>query len=186
MCVCSHCLQRKTHQDQKWLHRSTMMLANTLPGVFMSLSNHTHPHDTIARGVLSKSVVCRPSCKLVASRARHPRHGILRVHASQDIDRNYRYVAVVNYVPHPHQHTPSTHPHQHTSKTAEKALEVNLNPMFYGVLAEIGAGQEVARWFFQVGAAAGTVAKAISAYDMQVWVCGCGCGWVGVGGWVGV
>ena len=29
-------------------------------------------------------------------------------------------------------------------------------------------GQEVARWFFHVGGAAGTVAKTISAYDMAV------------------
>lgn len=54
------------------------------------------------------------------------------------------------------------------SKTAAKALEVNLNPKWYGVLAEIGAGQEVARWFFRVGAAAGTIAKSISAYDMTI------------------
>ena len=38
----------------------------------------------------------------------------------------------------------------------------------YGTFAEIGAGQEVVRWFFQVGAAAGTIAKSISAYDMKV------------------
>jgi hypothetical protein len=38
----------------------------------------------------------------------------------------------------------------------------------YGTFAEIGAGQEVARWFFRVGGAAGTVAKTISAYDMAV------------------
>jgi len=49
-----------------------------------------------------------------------------------------------------------------------QALEVNLNPKWYGVLAEIGAGQEVARWFFRVGAAAGTIAKSISAYDMTI------------------
>lgn len=36
----------------------------------------------------------------------------------------------------------------------------------YGTVAEIGAGQEVARWFFRVGGAAGTIAKTISAYDM--------------------
>ena len=36
----------------------------------------------------------------------------------------------------------------------------------YGTFAEIGAGQEVARWFFRVGGAAGTIAKAMSAYDM--------------------
>jgi hypothetical protein len=49
-----------------------------------------------------------------------------------------------------------------------KALAINLNPQIYGVFAEIGAGQEVARWFFRVGAAAGTVAKSMSAYDMTV------------------
>jgi len=39
--------------------------------------------------------------------------------------------------------------------------------MVYGTFAEIGAGQEVARWFFRVGGAAGTVAKSMSAYDMN-------------------
>jgi hypothetical protein len=52
--------------------------------------------------------------------------------------------------------------------TAQKALAINLDPVWYGSFAEIGAGQEVARWFFQVGAAAGTIAKSISAYDMAV------------------
>jgi len=52
--------------------------------------------------------------------------------------------------------------------TGQKALLVNLNSMPYGSFAEIGAGQEVARWFFRVGGAAGTVAKTISAYDMAV------------------
>src|SRR5271169_3725773 len=52
--------------------------------------------------------------------------------------------------------------------THEKALKVNLDPMRYGTFAEIGAGQEVARWFFQVGAAAGTISKSMSAYDMAV------------------
>ncbi len=51
--------------------------------------------------------------------------------------------------------------------TAEKALQVNLDHSFYGTIAEIGAGQDVAQWFFHVGGAAGTVAKAISAYDMK-------------------
>ncbi|MFK8114596.1 MAG: TonB-dependent receptor, partial [Rubripirellula sp.] len=37
-----------------------------------------------------------------------------------------------------------------------------------GSFAEIGAGQEVVRWFFRVGGAAGTIAKSISAYDMLV------------------
>lgn len=50
--------------------------------------------------------------------------------------------------------------------TNRKALTVNLDPVQYGTFAEIGAGQEVARWFFQAGGAAGTVAKTISAYDM--------------------
>lgn len=50
---------------------------------------------------------------------------------------------------------------------AEKALTINLNKPLYGTLAEIGAGQEVARWFFKVGGAAGTIAKAMSAYDMK-------------------
>lgn len=52
--------------------------------------------------------------------------------------------------------------------TRQKALQINLNHMQYGTFAEIGAGQEVARWFFRVGGASGTVAKTISAYDMAV------------------
>src|SRR5258705_6798503 len=52
--------------------------------------------------------------------------------------------------------------------THQKALKINLDPMFYGTFAEIGAGQEVARWFFKVGAAAGTISKSMSAYDMAV------------------
>ena len=50
----------------------------------------------------------------------------------------------------------------------QKALQVNLDRSRYGTIAEIGAGQEVAGWFFHVGGAAGTVAKSISAYDMTV------------------
>src|SRR5947209_3603512 len=50
----------------------------------------------------------------------------------------------------------------------QKALRINLDAKRYGTFAEIGAGQEVARWFFRVGGAAGTVAKTISAYDMAV------------------
>src|SRR6187399_642128 len=50
--------------------------------------------------------------------------------------------------------------------THQKALQVNLDKGTYGTFAEIGAGQEVARWFFRVGGAAGTIAKAMSAYDM--------------------
>lgn len=52
--------------------------------------------------------------------------------------------------------------------THEKALSINLDPQIFGSFAEIGAGQEVARWFLQVGAASGTVAKTISAYDKEV------------------
>src|SRR6187402_2433662 len=52
--------------------------------------------------------------------------------------------------------------------THTKALKINLDSRFYGTLAEIGAGQEVVRWFFRVGGAAGTIAKSISAYDMKV------------------
>jgi hypothetical protein len=49
--------------------------------------------------------------------------------------------------------------------TKEKALHLNIDHNAYGVLAEIGGGQEVARAFFQAGGASGTVAKSISAYD---------------------
>lgn len=52
--------------------------------------------------------------------------------------------------------------------THQKALLVNLAPDRYGTFAEIGAGQEVVRWFFRVGGAAGTVSKSMSAYDMAV------------------
>lgn len=57
-------------------------------------------------------------------------------------------------------HTAVHDPHQ-------KALAINLDRSKYGTIAEIGAGQETARWFFRVGGAAGTIAKAISAYDMK-------------------
>ena len=52
--------------------------------------------------------------------------------------------------------------------TGQKALALNLDKSKYGTIAEIGAGQEVARWFFLVGGAAGTIAKSVSAYDMAV------------------
>jgi len=55
-----------------------------------------------------------------------------------------------------------------TPGTDQKALQINLDPGKYGTFAEIGAGQEVARWFFRVGGASGTIAKTISAYDMIV------------------
>lgn len=54
----------------------------------------------------------------------------------------------------------------HSLSTQEKALQINLASGKYGTLAEIGAGQEVARWFFRAGGAAGLIAKTISAYDM--------------------
>ncbi|MFG1498607.1 TonB-dependent receptor [Halobacteriovorax sp. XZX-3] len=50
----------------------------------------------------------------------------------------------------------------------QKALQINLDNKIYGSFAEIGAGQEVAREFFRAGGAAGTVAKTMSAYDMQI------------------
>ena len=55
---------------------------------------------------------------------------------------------------------------QFEMKANKKAFEINMNKAVYGTFAEIGAGQEVARRFFHVGGAAGTVAKTISAYDM--------------------
>ena len=51
-------------------------------------------------------------------------------------------------------------------KVEKKAFQINMDPRIYGAFAEIGAGQDVARRFFAVGGAAGTVAKSISAYDM--------------------
>ena len=50
----------------------------------------------------------------------------------------------------------------------QKALSLNLDATAFGSFAEIGAGQEVARWFLRVGGASGTVAKTISAYDKEV------------------
>lgn len=52
-------------------------------------------------------------------------------------------------------------------RTHQKAFQINLDKSKYGTIAEIGAGQEVARWFFRVGGASGTIAKAMSAYDMK-------------------
>jgi len=59
-------------------------------------------------------------------------------------------------------------PKDNKLNTGQKALQINLDAKKYGTFAEIGAGQEVARWFFHVGKASGTVAKTISAYDMAV------------------
>ena len=50
----------------------------------------------------------------------------------------------------------------------QKAQQINQDARRYGTFAEIGAGQEVVRWFFRAGGAASTVAKTISAYDMAV------------------
>src|SRR3954467_2679542 len=51
--------------------------------------------------------------------------------------------------------------------TDKKAFQINLDAKNYGTFAEIGAGQEVARRFFHVGGASGTIAKTMSAYDMR-------------------
>lgn len=51
---------------------------------------------------------------------------------------------------------------------AQKALNINLDEHIYGTFSEIGAGQEVVRHFFRSGGASGTIAKAMSAYDMDV------------------
>ncbi len=57
---------------------------------------------------------------------------------------------------------------QEMLSTNQKAVQINRDHAKYGTFAEIGAGQEVARFFFKVGGAAGTIAKSISAYDMTV------------------
>jgi len=59
-------------------------------------------------------------------------------------------------------------PNRKRPDTYGKALATNLDNRRYGTFAEIGAGQEVVRWFFHVGGAAGTIAKSMSAYDMTV------------------
>lgn len=56
--------------------------------------------------------------------------------------------------------------HNQFINTKQKALAINLDPKIYGSFAEIGAGQDVAANFFKAGAAAGTIAKTMSAYDM--------------------
>ena len=57
---------------------------------------------------------------------------------------------------------------EQTLDTRQKALALNLDRTIYGTFAEIGAGQEIARNFFMAGAASGTIAKSLSAYDMQM------------------
>ena len=54
------------------------------------------------------------------------------------------------------------------TSTHQKTLRINRDAQCYGTFAEIGAGQEVARWFFQAGGASHTIAKTICAYDMAV------------------
>jgi hypothetical protein len=54
------------------------------------------------------------------------------------------------------------------SSTHDKVLAINLHPAQYSTFAKIGAGQEVACWFFQVDGAAATVARSISVYDMAM------------------
>src|SRR5687768_1465711 len=74
-------------------------------------------------------------------------------------------MAAENPAPRPPPKPPLTTPDAHPTNVHAKALAVNLDPTTYGSFAEIGAGQEVARWFLRVGGAAGTVAQTISAYD---------------------
>jgi hypothetical protein len=57
---------------------------------------------------------------------------------------------------------------EESGSTRPKALKINLDARKFGTFAEIGAGQEVARWFFHAGKAASTIAKTISAYDMAI------------------
>lgn len=57
---------------------------------------------------------------------------------------------------------------QEVRNPEQKALAINLDKLKYGTIVEIGAGQETARLFFSVGAAAGTIAKTMSAYDMSI------------------
>ncbi len=64
--------------------------------------------------------------------------------------------------------TPTSDTRAGKPDTREKALRINLHLHRYGTFAEIGAGQEVVRWFFRVGGAAGAIAKSVSAYDVAV------------------
>ncbi|MCB0394095.1 MAG: hypothetical protein KDD25_06030, partial [Bdellovibrionales bacterium] len=59
-----------------------------------------------------------------------------------------------------------SHKENQSLTVKDKATLVNRDTETYGSFAEIGAGQEVARWFFKAGAASNTIAKTISAYDM--------------------
>lgn len=55
---------------------------------------------------------------------------------------------------------------EHQLTSVEKARIINNDPKIYGSFAEIGAGIDVARWFFKAGRASATIAKTMSAYDM--------------------
>ena len=66
------------------------------------------------------------------------------------------------------EHLQSTMDTREIPSTYDKALRINLDEEKYGAFAEIGAGQEVANWFFRASGTAGTVAKTISAYDMTM------------------
>ncbi|MBK8094406.1 MAG: TonB-dependent receptor [Verrucomicrobiaceae bacterium] len=61
-------------------------------------------------------------------------------------------------------------PYTHSDRltTLEKAFKINQAKAIYGTFAEIGAGQEIANWFFRAGGASGTIAKTMSAYDMTI------------------
>ncbi len=50
-------------------------------------------------------------------------------------------------------------------KTIDKAFLINNDLDTFGSFAEIGAGQETARWFFKAGMSSNTIAKTMSAYD---------------------
>ena len=63
-------------------------------------------------------------------------------------------------------HSPAMSEKKELLTTNRKALTINLDGTRYGTIAEIGAGQEVSRIFFQVGGASGSIAKTMSAYDM--------------------
>lgn len=52
------------------------------------------------------------------------------------------------------------------NSSLNKARMINQDAGIYGTFAEIGAGQEVARFFFLAGQASQTIAKTMSAYDM--------------------
>jgi len=49
--------------------------------------------------------------------------------------------------------------------THQKALQINLDDSVSAAFAEMGAGQEVARWFFRMGGASGAIPRATSVTD---------------------